>query len=360
VPRVIIAAGGTGGHFYPGLVLGQELRKRGCEVTFVCGRDDACKRILAANNFSFFEINFHGFPRKPTLKIFSFFYLFSKSLFSALAMMKSSKPDAVVGMGGYISFPVALAAYLARVPVVIHEQNVLPGAANRALSFFAAKIAVSFEESGKYFTKSKTIFTGNPVRPELFSARPSEAYAGFGLSRDKATIFIFGGSQGAVKLNRTILQTIPLLGGLKSGIQFIHVTGKCEGEAEWAKNEYEKLGIKAAVFEYLDDMAGAYAIADIIICRSGAMTISELAILRKPAILVPYPHATGNHQEYNARNLVNKGNAVMILDKDFSPSILSGGLIRYISSLKKIGHKAALPEHLPQHYLANAVLELLK
>jgi len=242
VPRVLIAAGGTGGHFYPGLVLGQELRKRGCKVAFVCRRDDPCKRILASNNFTFFEISVHGLPRKPSLKMFSFFYLLIKSLFSSLSIMKSYKPGAVVGMGGYISFPVAMAAYLARIPVLIHEQNAFPGLANRALSFFAAKTAVSFEETEKYFAKSKTIFTGNPVRPELFSANPSEAYAGFRLSQEKITIFVFGGSQGAVKLNHTVLQAIPLLGEYKSKIQFIHVTGKREGEAEWVKNAYEKLG----------------------------------------------------------------------------------------------------------------------
>lgn len=357
---MIIAAGGTGGHFYPGLVLGQELKKRGCKVTFICRKDDSCRRILTANHFSFFELSFHGLPRKPSFKIFSFSYLLFRSLFSAFAIMRSFKPDVVIGMGGYISFPAALAAYLMRIPVVIHEQNALPGAANRTLSFFASKIAVSFEESEKYFAKSKTIFTGNPVRPELFAARPADAYAKFGLSADKVTIFVFGGSQGAVKLNHTVLLTIPLLNELRSRIQFIHITGKREGEAEWAKNEYEKLGLKAAVFEYLDDIASAYAIADIIICRSGAMTVSELSILHKPAILVPFPHATGNHQEFNAQNLVNKGNAMMIRENDFSPPILSGGLILYISSVKRNGRNAELPKHLPQYYLANTVLDLLK
>jgi UDP-N-acetylglucosamine--N-acetylmuramyl-(pentapeptide) pyrophosphoryl-undecaprenol N-acetylglucosamine transferase len=360
MPRVIIAAGGTGGHFYPGLVLGQELRRRGCKIGFICRKNDSCKALLASSKFRFFEIAFHGFPRKPTLRLFSFIFLLVRSFFSARAVIKAFRPDVVVGMGGYISFPVVLAARVKGIPVVIHEQNCLPGLANRALSVFASKIAVSFEESEKYFPKAKTIFTGNPVRPELFTGHPEETYAGLGLSREKVTVFVFGGSQGAVKLNHTVLQTIPHLGEYKSRVQFIHLTGRIKNEKEKAEEGYKKLGVKAAVFEYLENIGQAYSAADVIISRAGATTVSELTVLHKPAILVPFPHATGNHQEYNALNLVRKGNAIMIREKDLSPAILAGGLILYIASVRKTAHKVNLPKHLPQYYLANTVLEFVK
>lgn len=358
--RIIIAAGGTGGHFYPGLVLGQELRKRGCKIGFICRRNDPCRGLLASSKFRFFEIAFHGFPRKPSLKVFSFIYLLVKSYFSAAAVMRAFRPDAVVGMGGYISFPVVLAARARGIPVVIHEQNCLPGLANRVLSVFAGKIAVSFEESEKYFPKAKTIFTGNPVRPDLFTGRPEEAYADLGLSRDKVTVLVFGGSQGAVRLNHAVVQTVPLLGEYKSKVQFVHLTGRGKNEKEKAEEGYRKLGVKAVVLEYLESIGKAYSAADVIISRAGATTVSELTILHKPAILVPFPHATGNHQEYNALNLVKKGNAIMIREKDLSPAILSGGLILYIASVRKSAHKAILPKHLPQYYLANTVLEFVK
>ncbi|MFH1369332.1 MAG: undecaprenyldiphospho-muramoylpentapeptide beta-N-acetylglucosaminyltransferase [Elusimicrobiota bacterium] len=358
--RILIAAGGTGGHLYPGMVLGNELRKRGCKTAFICRKNDPCKQVLAGYKFRFFEIAFHGFPRRISFKIFSFFYLLTRSLFSSFAVINSFQPDVVVGMGGYISFPVALAGYLKRIPVVIHEQNALPGMANRLLTFFAKKIAVSFEDSERFFPRDKTIFTGNPVRQELFSAVPEEAFKILGLEQKRITVLIFGGSQGAVRLNHAIIDTLPFLTEYKSSIQFVHITGTMPGEKDRAEHGYDKHGFKASVMEYLDKIGNAYSVADLIICRAGATTISELTILHKPSILVPFPYATGNHQQMNALNLVKKGNAIMIKEKDLSPPILSGGMIIYIASIRKNSHKIALPKHLPQHYLANTVLEFAK
>lgn len=355
--RILIAAGGTGGHLYPGMVLGHELRKRGCKTAFICRKNDSSKAILANNKFRFFEIDFHGFPRKLSLRLFSFCYLFTGSVITSYKIITSFKPDAVVGMGGYISFPVIIAAALKRIPVVIHEQNSIPGLANRLLKYFASKIAVSFEDSEKFFPKSKTIFTGNPVRQDIFTTIPEEAYKALNLDPKRVTLFVFGGSQGAAKLNQVVIDTLPLLDEYRAKVQFIHITGKLDGEKARIEKGYAKHGFKATVLPYLDRIGLAYTAADLIICRAGATTISELMIVHKPAILVPFPYATANHQQLNALNMVKKGNAIMIKEKDLTPPILSGGLIIYIASLKRSSHKVNLPKHLPQYYLANTVLE---
>lgn len=362
MPRILIAAGGTGGHLYPGMVLGHELRKRGCKTAFICRKNDPCKQILSGDRFRFFEISFHGFPRRISFKVFSFFYLLVKSLFSSFAVINSFRPDVIVGMGGYISFPVVLSGFLKRIPIVIHEQNAIPGLANRLLSVFADKIAVSFEDSERSFPKRKTIFTGNPVRQELFNGHAEDAYKALGLDPKRMTILVFGGSQGATKINRVILETLPFLSEFRTHVQFIHITGRMPNERESVANGYSKSGFKASVLEYLDRIGTAYSAADLIICRAGATTLSELTILHKPAILVPFPYATANHQELNALNMVKKGNAIMIKEKDLTPPILSGGIIIYLASIKKNSHhgKMLLPKHLPQYYLANTVLEYVK
>lgn len=353
---VIIAAGGTGGHLYPGIALARELKKRGNEPLFVVRRNDACREILEKEGFHYREIPVAGMPRGLSLRLFTFAYLQIKSLRASRALVKEIRPMVIIGMGGYISFPVAVAGKTAGVPVVIHEQNYIPGLANKMLSRFVDAVAVSFEDSVRFFPKGKTVVTGNPVREELFRTPHQDVFEEFHLIKGRFTVLVFGGSQGASIINRTLVAAFPLLQSIKERIQFLHITGKRDcPEMEQA---YAAAGIKGCVLPYLHNIGDAYAAADLIVCRSGATTVAELKILNKPSLLIPYLHATANHQEFNAQILVKAGLGTMIREKDLTPEKLAESIVSRSISCQGQGRPAAMqmPAILPQQALCDLVL----
>ncbi|MCX5781578.1 MAG: undecaprenyldiphospho-muramoylpentapeptide beta-N-acetylglucosaminyltransferase [Elusimicrobia bacterium] len=350
---ILIAAGGTGGHIYPGLALARVIRERGSKVLFVIKENDPSKEILNNEKFGFIEIPAFGLPRKFSLNIFKFLLFLFLGFFRAWRIIKTIKPKAVYGMGGYVSFPVVLAAKLKGFKVIVHEQNVLPGLTNRILSKFVDKVAISFNESIKYFNSKKVVLTGNPFRPEIFKVSYEDSIKKLGLIPNKFSVLVFGGSQGAAFINRCVLEAWNTLNSFKDRMQFIHIAGKKEYDR--LNTEYNKAGIPGKVFPYINDIGNAYEAADLIICRSGAMTISELKILNKPAILIPFPYATANHQEYNARMLEKEGKAKVIIEKDLNPEKLAKEITDYLKSFS--GHKKELkiPKVLPQDILADLI-----
>lgn len=354
--KILIVAGGTGGHFYPGFSLGQNLIQKGHEVRFVCKKRDICIDLLKKNNIDYYEISLIGLPRKLGFKLIKFPFLLIKSYFESRKILKNYKPSIVLGMGAYLSYPVILAAKKEKIPILIHEQNSIPGLANKMLAKHAVKIAAGFENALKYFPSDKAVYTGNPVRKELFKADNKKALEYFGIDNDKFRILIFGGSQGARHINHIAVECLRRFDNCRDNLQFIHICGK--NDIEMIRDKYREYGIDAKVYEYLDDIGNAYAIADLIICRAGASTISELMILNKPAILIPFPHATGNHQEYNALELVKKGNAMLLKDKDLYPDVLCENISKYLAEGKK-DYKLTLPEEFPQDVLAGIIDEMI-
>ncbi|MBI5246509.1 MAG: UDP-N-acetylglucosamine--N-acetylmuramyl-(pentapeptide) pyrophosphoryl-undecaprenol N-acetylglucosamine transferase [Elusimicrobia bacterium] len=305
--RVLIAAGGTGGHFYPGLVAALELKKRGWEPLLVVKKDDPAKAKLEAAGLACLEVDLRGLPRSLGPELFSFTAKLLSSLCLLSKVTRDFKPDLIVGMGGYLTFPCAYGAWRRGVPVALHESNAILGLANKASMKFGAKLfwgLPPIEGTGQV--------VGTPVRPELHERLEAiAARKKLGLDPTKKTILVFGGSQGATAINTGFAAALKASG---VSAQVLHLTGNGKGAETSAS--YEKAGVSAKILEYLDDMAAAYAAADIVVCRSGASTLAELAAQRKLSILVPYPHAAANHQDANARVFEIAGTAKRINDND--------------------------------------------
>lgn len=348
---VIIAAGGTGGHLYPGIALAAVLRQRGCDPVFFVRTNDACREILDHEGLPWREIPATSLPRAISFKLFSFPFRQVSSLIMASRLIDELRPVSVVGMGGYISFPAVLAGRIKGIPTIIHEQNSLPGLANRVLARFAGRVAVSFENSIEHFPAGSCVLTGNPVRPELFTANRAEAAARLQLDNSKKTVFIFGGSQGAQRLNRIVAAAYELLGTEKSAVQFLHVAGK--NDADTLAAMYRDGRVPGRVLPYLHRMGDAYAAADLIICRAGATTVAELSILGKPAILVPFPFATADHQMYNARAFAATGLGDVIREKDLTPALLAQKITERF--LAPTAPQLRIPNRYAQELLADLV-----
>ena len=325
MPSVMIVAGGTGGHLYPGVALGRALAQRGWAVAFIVRPTDLGREELEREKFAVHFVSGQGMPRRASLKAFQFPLRLAQGFGQTRRLLMDHRPDVVVGMGGYLSFPVLLTARLMGIPTMIHEQNFFPGVANRFLARYVDSVAVSFEESLAYFPKKKAWVSGLPVRQEIGRVSKPDARRRFGLNADGFTCLIFGGSQGAHRLNDIIVEAWKRLSGVM--MQVIHITGKTDHAA--IERAYGALPFCAVVLPYCQDMPSAYAAADLVICRSGASTVMELAAAQRPSILIPYPHASGNHQWFNAQLLAKRGVAEVIEEKDLE----SGSLAQRIKTL---------------------------
>lgn len=297
----MIAAGGTGGHFYPGLVVSRELSRRGWESLFIVRRDDPSSEKLQAENIPFVEVDLRGLPRALNLDFMKFPFKLAGAQRLVSKVVRDYKPVLVVGMGGYLTFPLVMAARLRGVPAALHESNSVLGLANAASVWLGAKVLWGLPPR-----EGEGLVVGTPIRPELLSAPPrDEACRKFGLDPARPVVLVFGGSQGARALNHGV----PLsLRALKDPPQVLHLAGR--GKAEETARLY---GAQSAVVrDYTEDMAAAYSAADLVICRAGASTLAELAALKKPSVLVPYPHAAADHQTANARVFATAGAAVLM------------------------------------------------
>ncbi|MFN0117764.1 MAG: undecaprenyldiphospho-muramoylpentapeptide beta-N-acetylglucosaminyltransferase [Elusimicrobiota bacterium] len=360
----IIIAGGTGGHFYPGLSIAKELKKRGHDVRFIVRKNDFVLPILKREQFLFDEIEASGFVRKLTIKNFLVFSKIISGFRSAKTILKEHKPSCVIAMGGYLSFSPVLCAKWLKIPVLLHEQNVFPGLANRWLAKLSDKVALGFIESQSFFP-SKSVFTGNPVREEFFQLLPPEvARKKWNLDPLKKTLLVFGGSLGAHKLNELILKALSEMDLTNNPLQVVHFSGV--QDEDWVKKEYSKLPIKSFVQSFCHEMAVAFSASDFIVCRAGASTVTELIALKKPSLLVPYPFATNDHQSFNAKVIFDKGAGVVIressLSKDKLKEILNDFLFKenFLLDLKS-GFDRFSTDPLKAHLLvADLVEEMVK
>lgn len=325
--RVILAGGGTGGHLFPAVALAKEFKERDGEVLFIGGRRGLEERVLPGYGFLLELLDVEGLKGRGIFGKVKACLKALMAIFTSTKMVKRFRPDIVVGTGGYSSGPVVLGAKLLGVKTAILEPNAIPGFTNRWLGRFVDRVFLAFDKALGYFPSGKALLTGNPVRREIIEAgvredlKPPEGF----------TILVFGGSQGAKAINSLFLGAMEYLTSVPSALSIIHQTG--EDDYERVREAYGRLRItnyKLQITRFIDDMAGAYKKADLVICRAGATSIAEIITLGMVSILIPYPFAADNHQEINARCLADNGAAIMMREGDVNGETLAGIIRRFI------------------------------
>ncbi len=328
--RVMIAAGGTGGHIYPGIAVAKEITERAPEslVRFIGTAKGLEKKLVPEAGFELSLIKSTGLKNVGLVGKLKGMLILPQSFFEAWKLIKDFRPDVVIGAGGYVSGPVVMMAYFMGVPAMVMESNALPGFTNRRLARFIDKAALTFPEAQEFFG-DKGVITGNPVRKEFFEIKPKQREAG------EFNLLIFGGSQGAQAINRAVLEMLPLLDEHLEKMHITHQTG--ESDFEPIGKGYANAGWTGAdVRPYISDMVSAFAESDLIICRAGATTCAEIAAAGKAAIMVPLPSAADDHQRKNAEALVSAGAAKMILQAELSGERLAGEIKEMIDSPEKL------------------------
>jgi len=360
--RLIVTGGGTGGHLFPGISLAQAmmLADPGCEVLFIGTERKIDKTALSNLGFATRSIKSQGIKGKSFFAVLKALFQQPLALWEAAGIIRRFKPDLVFGVGGYVTGPVILAARLLGVTTCIHEQNSIPGLANKLLGYIANKIFVSLPGSEKYFPASKTILSGNPVRNTILKvSREAKPESG----QESSTLLILGGSQGARRLNSLMLEAAEnILSKLSPPPFIIHQTGG--HDKDHVQRKYVELGLNARVQDFFSDMAEIYSQADLIISRAGATTLAELTVFHKPVILIPFPFAADNHQEINGQYLVEAGAGLMFRQADLTGDKLGMEIKRVLEDKKLLTEmaensgKVARPE--ATDTIINACMELLK
>ena len=328
--RVMILAGGTGGHVYPALAVARELISGGHEVIWMGTRKGLEGRVIPAAGIPVEWLSVAGLRGKGWLSSLKAPFMLLRALSQSLSILRRVKPDVVLGMGGFVSGPGGLMASLLRIPLVLHEQNRVPGTTNRLLAKRATAVLEAFPES--FPTEVGATVTGNPLRSEIASLPPRQINR---LEEHPLNILIVGGSLGAKALNEVVPEA---LSKVAHNLTIRHQTGEAM-RAETARR-YADAGLQATVSAFVEDMAEAYAWADLVICRSGAMTVSELAAAGLASILVPYPHAIDDHQAKNALYLVDADAAVLVPQTSLTSESLAEVLSGLIESPEKIEEMA--------------------
>lgn len=357
--KVLIACGGTGGHVFPGISLYNSL-KRIYKVADILLVSD--KRVNLAQfvqeDFQHIYISIVPLRFKFSLQnAIAVLKLFQGTI-KSLKIILRFRPDVVVGFGGYASFPLVFFACILGCRAVIHEQNVVPGKANKVLAYLVDKIAISFDKTRDYFSLNscKLRFTGNPLRSNLTRIEKNQARKFLGLYPDKFTILVMGGSQGSHKINTIFIKAVGLFDD-KRQFQIIHLCG--DKDRQILVQDYKELGIEAKIFTFFSSMEYVYSAADIVVSRAGATTINEIAFFRLPAIFIPYPYA-GGHQLRNINYLCENEAAIMIEENDFSPEVLGNKILELFHRLdsQKLISKNISKFSNPKadEYLANLVL----
>lgn len=312
--KVIFAGGGTGGHVFPAIAIADEVKKLdpAAEILFIGTKEKIESRLIPQKGYQFRTIWISGFQRKLSLDNLLFPAKVLVSLLQSLILLKSEKPDVVVGTGGYVCGPVLYIASMLGIPTVVQEQNSLPGVTTRLLSARATEVHLMFESAVQYLKRSDNVkITGNPTRDILGSISRSAALDHFGFLGSKKNLLILGGSLGALSINNAVVRCLKELGN--AGIQIIWQTG--ERDFDRIKSLAQEF-LDIRVYKFIESMEYAYAAADLALCRAGAITIAELTRLGVPTVFIPYPYAAANHQVENAKAIVNANAAEMILDHE--------------------------------------------
>jgi UDP-N-acetylglucosamine--N-acetylmuramyl-(pentapeptide) pyrophosphoryl-undecaprenol N-acetylglucosamine transferase len=330
--RVVIAGGGTGGHLYPGIALARALMRHDMdiEISFVGTQKGIEAKVLPREGFALKTIISAGLLGKK--KISRWMSLFKLPIGTAQSMcfLIRKRPALVVGVGGYASGPLVLSAWILRIPILIHEQNSIPGMTNRWLGKFANKIAVSFKESLKAFPKGKVELTGNMIREEFCQSKietPKKLEGPF-------RVLVLGGSQGAHSINMAMVEALESLSEKKGDLHITHQTG--ETDYEIVNKKYEESNFSCDISPFIDDMEDQYKKASLVICRAGATTLAEVTACGKMSVLIPFPHAAHNHQESNARILETANAGELVLDEELSGPRIAVSILQAMAEPERL------------------------
>lgn len=321
--KVIIACGGTGGHLFPGIAVAEELERLGHEVLLLISE----KKVDAQASSKYGDMNFKTVPAiaKPatlSLKMIPFLFRLWSTVKQCRVILKDEKADVVIGMGGFTSLPPVMAGKKMGLATFVHDSNALPGKANRLTARWCRKVLLGFDDAKKYFPNTETVITGTPVRKELeHLPSQADARAKYGLAPDLKTVLVMGGSQGAKHLNTLVVEAAKAM----PGVQFLHITGALDHDRVMDLSADRK-GYHVLLF--CDDMASAYAACDMAVCRSGASSMTELAYVGMPSVLVPYPYAADDHQTFNAKVFEAAGAAVLCQESEMDAGSLVADIMR--------------------------------
>lgn len=356
--KILFAGGGTAGHINPAISIANYIKEqeKDFEALFIGTERGLERKLVPSANYDIKYIDVCGFNRKNLLKNVSVIVKLKKAKRETVKILKEFKPDWVVCTGGYVSGPVMLAAKKLGIPSIIHEQNVYPGLTVKGSERYANYVAVSFAETAEHMkNKEKCVVTGNPVRPEILKADREQARKKLGIS-DKPFILVFGGSLGAGKINETMIGLLKMTDGSDFDILFGTGDRNYRQIAEKIENEGISLPDGIKVVPYINNMSEAMAAADVVVSRAGAITVSEIAVLKKPSILIPSPNVVRNHQEQNAREFEKNGAAKVITENDLTSETLYDTIKKMLKSketLRKMGENAgklAKPDALDKIY----------
>ncbi len=339
--KLLIAGGGTGGHLFPGIAVAEEFLSRDQQnrVLFVGTERGIEARLLSGLGYRLETIDVSGIRGKEGFAQLKSIAMLLYGYSQSRRILKEFRPDLVIGVGGYASGPVVLAARGMQIPRYIHEQNAIPGTTNKLLARIADQVFISLEESRRFMPKDNTLLTGNPLRRQILNQVTIDHAVD--KEKDDFQLLIFGGSSGAHAVNMAMIEVLPFLCGCREQLSITHQTG--EKDQEEVQRAYQQAGYNAQVVPFIDNMAAAYQQADLVICRAGATTIAEVTACGKTCIFIPYPHAVDDHQRKNAEALLKAGAGYMLLERELSGELLAAQiseLLRDRQQLIETGEKA--------------------
>ena len=322
--KVLIVAGGSGGHIFPAVSTAQKIVEKNLEVVFVASKRKIDKKILQSTQFKKYYLSVNPMPYKFSLKVFSFIFKSCCDVCVAASILVKEKPNVVVGFGGYVTGAVLLLAKVFRIKTIIHEQNVVLGRANKILAKYVNKIALSFPSQIDDSIKQKVQITGNPIRAEIMSPDNEDGLESLVNKHDRVKILVIGGSQGARSMNKIVVNEFGILeADIKEKLQVIHIAG--DMDVEYVKNTYLEHNITAKVYNYVENINNIYRMVDIAISRSGASAVFELAFYGIPMILIPYPNEK-NSQILNAKFFADKKAAFLFEERKLESGQISSVL----------------------------------
>lgn len=309
--RVIISAGGSGGHIYPALAIINKIKEYepNSEFLYIGTHNRMEKDVIPKMNIKYIPLKIYGFSKNVLKDIENLFYII-KAYQKSLKIIKDFKPDIVIGVGGYVTYPILKAAHKLKIKTLIHEQNAIPGKSNKRITKFVDKICVSFSESLDYFPKNKTVITGNPCSENAIKIKPIDKTS-LGLNKNKKLVIVVAGSQGSFTINKIMKEY--LLKVKDKAYEVVYITGQNYYDNFILNNKFPN---NVKIFSYIDNLSSLFKVSDVVVTRSGASTISELVALNIPSIYIPSPYVPNNHQYYNALKLQEQNASILINEKD--------------------------------------------